>query len=120
MTIHHCAVAILPVNDMDAAQHFFGRLGFRLTGDYGDYRILTDDRGWRLHLNKAVEGWLRPGSNPFGLYLYTEEVDRFAAEFRNELAGKAPEHKEWGMYEFALNGPDDTLVRVGCPSEMVG
>lgn len=117
MPIDHCVVAILPTNDLDVAQHFFGRLGFRLAGDYGDYRILTDDRGWQLHLKKAVEGWLKPGSNPFGLYLYTEEVDRLAAEFSTELAGMKPEHKKWGMYEFALNGPDDTLVRVGRPSK---
>ena len=71
-----------------------------------------------MHLTEAVEGWLKPGSNPFGLYLYTEEVDRLAAEFHNDLAGEAPGHKEWGMCEFALNGPDGTLVRVGRRSGM--
>jgi catechol 2,3-dioxygenase-like lactoylglutathione lyase family enzyme len=117
MTIEHCAVAILPVNDLDAAQAFFGRLGLELDGDYDDYRILDDGQGWQLHLNRAAEGSLKPGSNPFGLYLYTEEVDRLAAEFRNELAGKGPEHSEWGMYEFVLNGPDGIVVRVGWPSD---
>jgi hypothetical protein len=29
------------------------------------------------------------------------------------------EHKPWGMYEFALNGPDDLLVRVGWPSRLM-
>ena len=31
----------------------------------------------------------------------------------------AAEHKSWGMYEFALNGPDDLLVRVGWPSRLM-
>ena len=30
-------------------------------------------------LTAAVEGWLVPGCNPFGLYLYVEEVDELAA-----------------------------------------
>jgi predicted lactoylglutathione lyase len=47
ITTDHCAVAILPVNDMDAAQKFFERLGFHLAGAYGDYRILADGRGWQ-------------------------------------------------------------------------
>ncbi len=35
-------------------------------------------------------------------------------KFRNEIIGKtAPEDKPWGMYEFALSDPDETLVRVG-------
>jgi hypothetical protein len=58
-------------------------------------------------------GWF-PGRNPFGLYLYTEDVDALAAAFANDLAGKkGPEDKPWGTYEFALSDPDQTLVRVG-------
>ena len=55
-----------------------------------------------------------PGRNPFGLYLYIEDVDALAAECRNEIIGMtAPEDKPWGMYEFALSDPDEILVRVG-------
>ena len=106
MTIDHRTVAILPVNDIEAAQHFFERLRFRLAADHGEYRILADGRGW--HLNGG--GLAEARRNPFGLYLYSEEVDRLAAEFRNEIIGpsKVPSHKEWGMYEFAA-------VRVGWP-----
>ena len=40
------------------------------------------------------------GKNPFGLYLYTEDVDAVAAEFRGEIPERnGPEHKPWGMYE---------------------
>jgi hypothetical protein len=68
-----------------------------------------------------VEGWLVPGRNPFGLYLYLEDVDALAAEFRAEILGKtAPEDKPWGMYEFAVSDPDQTLVRVGWPTRLRG
>ena len=32
---------------------------------------------------------------------------------------KAPTHKPWGMYEFALSDPDETLVRIGWPSRLI-
>jgi hypothetical protein len=110
--------AILPCNDLDAAQAFFGRLGFTLDpGSLEDYRMLSDRLGSHLHLTRAVEGWLTPGRNPFGLYLYREDVDGAAAPFAGELIA-APKDRPWGMYEFALNGPDDTLVRVGWPTRL--
>ncbi|OAF00891.1 glyoxalase [Bradyrhizobium centrolobii] len=117
--------AILPCNDLDASENFCARLGFTRTGDdkpaEGDdsYRILSDEKGGHLHLTQAVEGWLIRGRNPFGLYLYTEEVDALAEAFSGELInGRGPEHKPWGMYEFALSDPDETLVRIGWPSRL--
>ena len=110
--------AILPCNDLDAAQAFFERLGFRLgPGSLDDYRMLSDGLGAHIHLNPAVAGWLQPGRNPFGLYLYREDVDGAAAAFAGEVLG-LPEDKPWGMYEFALNGPDETLVRIGWPTRL--
>jgi hypothetical protein len=88
-------------------------------GEPDTYRLLSNGKGGYLHLTDAVEGWLVPGRNPFGLYLYLEDVDKLAAEFRNEIIGKtAPEDKPWGMYEFALSDPDETLVRVGWPAHL--
>jgi hypothetical protein len=72
-----------------------------------------------IHLNKAVEDWLEPCRNPFGLYLYREDVDAVAAAFAGALLGP-PRDTPWGMYELALNGPDDTLVRVGWPTRLRG
>jgi hypothetical protein len=40
--------------------------------------IAPHGRG-HLHLADAVEGWLIPGRNPFGLYLRVEDVDDLAA-----------------------------------------
>lgn len=118
----HVLTAILPCNDLDACEAFYARLGFaRTSGDaYRDYRILADGQGGHLHLTSAVEGWLIPGRNPFGLYLYVEDVDGLAARFPGELLGQAkgPEDKPWGMYEFALSDPDETLVRIGWPTRL--
>ena len=111
--------AILPCSDLHAAQAFFERLGFRREENSpDDYRMLHDSLGGRLHLTRAVEGWLDPDRNPFGLYLHREDVDGVAAAFAGEIIEKeGPSHKPWGMYEFALNEPDNILVRVGWPSE---
>ncbi|HET7879821.1 MAG TPA: hypothetical protein VFL55_02975 [Acetobacteraceae bacterium] len=112
----------MPCNDLDAAEAFFQRLGFsRDAGSPDEYRVLSDGRGGFLHLAPAVRGWLVPGLNTFGLYLYREDVDAAAAAFAGEIIDPGrPSAKPWGMYEFALNGPDDVLVRVGWPLRQSG
>ncbi|MGH9885866.1 MAG: VOC family protein, partial [bacterium] len=120
MSPPHGLTAILPCNDLDASEAFYRRLGFSrpsserpAPGEEDTYRILADGKGGHLHLTDAVEGWLVRGKNPFALYLYTEDVDAVAAEFRGEtLESGGPEHKLWGMYELSLSDPDETLVRV--------
>ena len=88
------------------------------SGEPDTYRILSNGKG-QLHLTDAVEGWLVPGTNPFGLYFYMENVEVWANEFRGEIVGKrGPEDKPWGMYEFAISDPDQTLVRVGWPTRL--
>lgn len=108
-------VAILPCNDLDASAAFYARLGFAHRGGTANYRLLANGSGAELHLTNAVEGWLVPGRNPFGLYLYADDVDMLAARL-GEAVVSEPAHRPWGMYEFALSDPDGTLVRVGRPS----
>ena len=84
--------------------------------DYGDYRIYNGPDDSMLHLRQAEPGWLKPLENPFGVYLYSDDVDGLAARFP-ELLIHPPEHKPWGMYEFAVSDPDHTLVRVGRRSQ---
>jgi hypothetical protein len=118
--------AILPCNNLDVSERFYNLLGFTRVqsgssqpNELDGYRILSNGKGGYLHLTKAVEGWLLPGSNPFGLYLYTEEVDELAVTLRSVLPqGHGPEDKAWGMYEFAVSDPDETLVRIGWPSRL--
>ena len=118
--------AIVPCNDLDASEAFYNRLGFGRRdedkpppGTDDSYRMLENDAGGALHLTQAVEGWVIPGRNPFGLYFYIEDVDAIAAKVRDRIIEKeGPGHKPWGMYEFALSDPDGTLVRIGWPSRL--
>ena len=114
----HAVVAIVPCNDIEASTAFYQSLRLKVFSDYGSYRILGDGRGWWLHLSsESPKGWVVPGRNPNGIYLYLEDVDGLAAELDDLLAGGGPKHKPWGMYEFALSDPDGTLVRIGRGSE---
>jgi catechol 2,3-dioxygenase-like lactoylglutathione lyase family enzyme len=107
-------ISILPCNNLDRSEAFYARLGFRRhDSDDGTYRILSNAGGGELHLVPAPAGWLVAGRNPFGLYFYTEEVAALAERF-----GAVPEDKPWGMYEFSLSDPDQTLVRIGWPSRL--
>jgi hypothetical protein len=120
--------AVLPCNDLDASERFYNRLCFSrpecerpAAGEPDAYRMLSNGLGGHLHLTSAEAGWLLPGRNPFGLYLYFEDVDGLALEFKDELSGRhGPEDKSWGMYEFALSDPDETLVRIGWPTQLRG
>lgn len=118
----HMIAAILPCNDIAASAAFYARLGLEVQADHGGYKILGDGKGWWLHLSgEAPEGWVVPGRNPNGLYLYCEDVDGLAAKVSDLwIGGQGPEHKPWGMYEFALSDPDETLVRIGWPSRLAG
>ena len=125
MDMEQRLTAILPCNNLDTSEVFYNRLGFTRTDpnqrwEDDNYRILSDGKGGHLHLTRSVEDWLVPGRNPFGLYLYIEDVDALAARFPDEILGnrKTPEDKPWGMYEFALSDPDKTLVRIGWPTRL--
>ena len=110
--------AIIPCNNLDEAERWWRALGFTCSegGNFGDYRILSDGEGGEIHLQTAVEGWVVPGRNPLGVYVYTPRVDALFAAATQAI--HAPSHKAWGMYEFALNGPDETLVRIGWPTRL--
>jgi catechol 2,3-dioxygenase-like lactoylglutathione lyase family enzyme len=115
----HRIVAIVPCNDIEASTAFYGRLGLSVYKDHGRYRLLSDGKGWFLHLSsEAPEGWVVPGRNPNGVYLYLEDVDGLATRVSDLIGGAYPEHKPWGMYEFALSDPEGTLVRIGWPSSV--
>ena len=114
------AFAIIPCNDLEGATPFWSRLGFAQEGGDAGYRIL---RGWgcELHLQPSSEGWRVPQNNPFGLFIRTPQVDEVAARVEDLIIrpGGVLRHRDWGMYEFAVNGPDNLLVRVGWPSHLM-
>jgi hypothetical protein len=127
MSRRPCVTTILPCTDLASAIRFFVRLGFATPSEeevhkWHRYRMLSHPNGSEIHLRElgpGEEGWLEPFKNPFGIYVYSEDVEAIAVEFADEIIGsvKMPEIKEWGMFEFSLNGPDGCLVRVGWPAE---
>lgn len=110
----HHAAAIIPCSNLDASEAFYRRLGFAVVSDYGHYRILDDGRGWHLHLIH-MPGWPRKiEDNPFGLYLYVDDVDGIASRVSDLIIEPGtPCAKPWGTYEFAVSDPTGVLVRIG-------
>jgi hypothetical protein len=115
------AFAIVPCNDLDAALPFWEQMGFARTGGDANYVILT---GWdcEVHLRRGdPPPWDVPENNPFGVFIRTPHVDEIARLMEDRVArpGGVLRHREWGLYEVAIGGPDNLMVRVGWPSELV-
>lgn len=116
------AFAIVPSNDLPAAIRFWERLGFTRTGGDDQYVIMT---GWdcEVHLTQAGAGaWRVPEHNPFGVFIRTPHVDAIAARVDDLIIrpGGVLRHREWGIYEVGVAGPDNLLVRIGWPSRLIG
>jgi hypothetical protein len=115
------AFAIVPSNDLPAAIPFWERMGFARTGGDAGYVIMT---GWdcEVHLTQAGTGvWRVPEHNPFGVFIRTPEVAAIAARMDDLVIrpGGILRHREWGIYEVGIAGPDGLLVRVGWPSPLI-
>lgn len=115
------AFAIVPSNDLTTALKFWERLGFQRTGGDSQYFIMT---GWgcEVHLTQAGDGpWRVPAAhNPFGVFIRTPQVDAIAARVDDLIIrpGGVLRHREWGLYEVGVCGPDGLLVRIGWPSHL--
>ena len=117
------AFAIVPCNDLASALLFWERLGFLRIGGDASYAVLE---GWgcEVHLTQAGDGpWrVRTENNPFGVFIRSPDVDAIAARVDDLIIrpGGALRHREWGMYEVGIAGPDGLLVRIGWPSQFIG
>ena len=124
MTIHATvgAFAIVPSNDLAAAQPFWERLGLKRTGGDARYLIMTG-QGCEVHLTQAGSGpWgVSAEHNPFGVFIRTPDVDAIAARVDDLVIrpGGVLRHREWGLYEVGVCGPDGLLVRIGWPSHLM-
>jgi hypothetical protein len=116
------AFAIVPSNDLTAAIPFWELLGFVRSGGDAQYIIMT---GWgcEVHLTQAGTGpWAVPEKNkPFGVFIRTPDVDAIAARADDLIIrpGGVLRHREWGIYEVGICGPDGLLVRIGWPSSLI-
>ena len=118
--LEHMIAAIVPCSDIEASTVFYARLGLSVFADHGRYRILTDGKGWHMHLsNEGRPPQPLAGGNRYGLYLYVEDVDGLAAKIADLLPGGGPGLRPWGMYEVSVSDPDGTLVRIGWPSRLM-
>ena len=112
----------MPSNDLTAALPFWERLGFQRTGSDAGYIIMT---GWdcEVHLTQAGTGpWRAPEEhNPFGVFIRTPAVGAIAARVDDLIIrpGGALRHREWGLYEVGVSGPDGLLVRIGWPCSLM-
>ena len=117
------AFAIVPSNDLPAAIPFWERLGFLRTGGEHQY-VIMEGWGCEVHLTQAGGGaWRVPAeNNPFGVFIRTPHVAEIAARVDDRIIkpGGLLRHRQWGMYEVGIAGPDNLLVRIGWPSELVG
>ncbi len=116
------AFAIVPSNNLGVALAFWERLGFERAGGDTNYIIMV---GWgcEVHLTQADEGpWRVPDlHNPFAVFIRTPEVDAIAARVDDLIIrpGGGLRHREWGLYEVGICGPDGLLVRIGWPSQLI-
>ena len=108
----HYIAPILPVRNMERSVAFYQRLGFQHQPyeDGSSYAFLSMD-GLSLHLSQFA-GF---ETNVCSVYFYLEDVEGFFAKLRD--AGvptlEAPEDKPWGLREFSISDPDETLLRFG-------
>ena len=113
---------VLLVEEVEPCVKFWERLGFARTGGDDNYIIMT---GWscEVHLTQAGEGpWRVPeDNNPFGVFIRTPDVDAIAARVDDLIIrpGGVLRHREWGLYEVGIAGPDGLLVRIGWPSRLI-
>lgn len=116
------AFAIVPNNNLPGAIPFWERLGFARTGGDSQY-VIMEGWGCEVHLTQAGGGaWRVPAeNNPFGVFIRTPHVAEIAARVDDLIIkpGGLLRHREWGMYEVGIAGPDNLLVRIGWPSELV-
>src|SRR5216683_2373516 len=104
-------VVVIPVSDVDRANEFYGRLGWRLDADFGngdDFRVIQftpAGSGCSVIFGKNVTA-AAPGSAQ-GLYLIVSDI----ASARDELLGRGVKisevfHDASGVYA----GPDEPYL----------
>ncbi len=117
------AFAIVPSNDLSKVRAYWERLGFAQANTAPDYLIMQGWDGCEVHLIQAGEGeWRVPEDhNPFGVFIRTPCVDEIAALVDDLIIrpGGILRHREWGMYECGIPGPDGELIRIGWPSHLM-
>lgn len=111
-------VAVLPSADLDRAEIFYGRLGFRAIATYPGYLILA---AGEMHLHLRHHAETDPTGSEAGVYLYLASPDALRQVHDGwEAAGariiSPPADQPYGLLEFATEDLDGNLWRVGAPT----
>lgn len=108
-------VPSLLVRDLDRTLAFYGRLGFRQSGAWGEpepvwAEVQRDDVAIQLYSEPPVDTPAEPVMSGT-LYFHPDDVSALAAEWEGlvEFAW-GPEVMEYGMREFAVRDPDGYLL----------
>lgn len=114
MTILKRIAPILPVNDLDRAMDHYRRLGFQIRPyAAGGYAIASRD-GIEIHL--GVPSRNHSTTSPCSAYLFVDDADDLAAEWRSAAAElHPPEDTDWGQHEGALVDTEGNVIRFGSP-----
>jgi hypothetical protein len=95
-------------------EYYVNKLGFKVSGDYGDYLILTKDQ---IEIHFFEFKTLDPKTNYGQVYIRVKAIDEIYQSFIKhgvEIHPNAPlETKPWGQKEFALLDPDFNLLTFG-------
>jgi len=61
------------------------------------------------------------GNTAFGVFIRTPDVAAIASRVEDLVIrpGGVLRHREWGLYEVGINGPDGAVVRIGWPSHLI-
>jgi catechol 2,3-dioxygenase-like lactoylglutathione lyase family enzyme len=106
-----------PVSNLAASLAHYASLGFKTseyTGDgaAGGYGFARRDHV-ELHLATVPIGRT---SSPATAYLFVDDADRLAAEWRAAGADvRSPEDTPWGKHEGVMIDPDGNIIRFGSP-----
>jgi predicted enzyme related to lactoylglutathione lyase len=108
---------VFPVSDLSASLAHYARLGF-MTSEYtgesaaGGYGFARRDT---VELHLGTDPHDRP-SSPATAYLYVDDADALAAEWRDAGADvRSPEDTPWGQREGVMIDPDGNIIRFGSP-----
>ncbi len=105
----------LPMHNKAITQDYYvNKLGFKVSGDYGDYLILTKDQ---IEIHFFEFKALDPKNNYGQVYIRLKAIDEIYQSFIThgvEIHPNGPlETKPWGQKEFALLDPDFNLLTFG-------
>ncbi|MRX46178.1 VOC family protein [Pedobacter sp. HX-22-1] len=101
-------------NKTITSDYYVNKLGFKVSGDYGDYLILTKDQ---IEIHFFEFKALDPKTNYGQVYIRVKAIDEIYQSFIKhgvEIHPNGPlEIKPWRQKEFALLDPDFNLLTFG-------